>query len=504
MRCSLKQYALPLFAAAALLAPRSAEAFVPYTPVPVPGPPVVGGGILLPTEVYGKEYSHDFDFSVVGPSPDPEQVIAWDGMGGSADTVDFSFSRPNWELDQEVDALANSRDALYRELRRDQAHLIFTHDNLVTGYGGPGGGFALQPIPSEGPVVLSNGNSIGGAGEVSLELAGAFGPSSTQFIWAKRPEVNAMPRPIDVDGLEVWGVEPREFVDVDVPVRGDSDKYSLDVDWLSGTSVWNAAGTPYMGWPTIVSAVESLLGPIPPSAFSPRDETQGRQSVNLDALMVLDVMGRPDIFDFDPIGNPNGEEIKDQNGQLIEMGDENKGDSLIFSIRQIIDPADADGYYATGSELFVLDALGGVSFLDHGGHLWDHSYALSELRAVSYEGQQTQYAVIDINGIEAIGEKVEAPPVFCPGDFNGDGMVDNGDLNLLLGNWGAAVPPAPAGWGGYQPTGPTVDNDELNVLLANWGMVCGPAPGMTGAAIPEPATLVLALLAVGPLAARRR
>lgn len=72
------------------------------------------------------------------------------------------------------------------------------------------------------------------------------------------------------------------------------------------------------------------------------------------------------------------------------------------------------------------------------------------------------------------------------GDFNGDGMVDNGDLNLLLANWGAAS--VPAEWvNGFAGT---VDNDELNALLANWG------EGVN-AAVPEPLSAVSVLVAVG-------
>lgn len=479
----------------------AAHAVIPYTPLPLSGPPVVGPGLSAPDEVYGKEYSHDLDFSVVGPVLDPQQVIAWDGIGGTADTVDFSFTRPDWQEDQEVDAIANTRDALFGETTADLSHLIFTHDDLIFGYGGSAGGLSPQPIPSSGPIGLSNGNVINGAGEVSVELSGVFNGPSIQTGWASQPEVNAMPLPVDVDGLEVWGPEPREIQEPDAPVIGDVDKYSLDVDVPSGVSVWNGSGTPYIGWPTIVSAVTSLLGPVPPTAFSPRDDFQGRQAINLDALMVNDTIGDREVFDQDLTFF---EEVKDQNGEPIGPTDPNGefgGDQIIFSIRQIVDPMDPDGYYATGSELFVLDSFagpGGVKFLEHGGHVWDHGYTLAELAIAGFEGQEVDYAVIDINGIEAIGEGLFEPPTFCPGDFNGDGLVDNGDLNLLLSNWGAAVPPAPAGWGGYAPTGPTVDNDELNVLLANWGK------GTTGAPIPEPSSLVLGSLAGLALVRRRR
>ncbi|TWT46884.1 hypothetical protein [Botrimarina hoheduenensis] len=79
------------------------------------------------------------------------------------------------------------------------------------------------------------------------------------------------------------------------------------------------------------------------------------------------------------------------------------------------------------------------------------------------------------------------------GDFNGDGKVDNGDLNLLLGSWGSAT--VPAAWiNGFDTP---VDNGELNALLGNWGFG-------VGVAVPEPTAALLALLAAAGTVARRR
>ncbi|MEO1497982.1 MAG: hypothetical protein AAFV43_12620 [Planctomycetota bacterium] len=80
------------------------------------------------------------------------------------------------------------------------------------------------------------------------------------------------------------------------------------------------------------------------------------------------------------------------------------------------------------------------------------------------------------------------------GDFSGDGVVDNTDLNLLLVNWGNPASPLPPGWDGDPPVGALIDNDELNALLPNWGV------GV--ASVPEPAAGVLLLLASA--ACRRR
>jgi len=312
------------------------------------------------------------------------------------DGVDFSGSRGNlYDPDDEVDAIANRGDHLFKELQGnantpERAHLIFSHDDQISIYTTPAGtsGGGL-PIPfsvlSSGPVTLSNGNIIGGAGELSYETAFAFTPASSQGVWATRPEINAMPLPHDVDGVEVWGPEPA--------FTADSDKYSMDVDFFSGTSVWNASGTPYISQATIAAAVTSLLGPLSGVLPYPT-HIDGTDAINLDALMVNDrirISGTAhDTFDRDP----------DTPGV--------SGDQIIFSIRQIIDSNDPTGYYATGSELFVLDASTGVSFLTHGGHVWDKAYALSDLSlsASLVDG----HAVIDINAIEAISAQVIPEP----------------------------------------------------------------------------------------------
>lgn len=78
------------------------------------------------------------------------------------------------------------------------------------------------------------------------------------------------------------------------------------------------------------------------------------------------------------------------------------------------------------------------------------------------------------------------------GDFNADGRVDNGDLNLLLGSWGDST--VPASW--VNSFIAPVDNGELNALLGDWGF------GVPSVAIPEPTSLVL--LGLAAAAVRRR
>lgn len=91
-------------------------------------------------------------------------------------------------------------------------------------------------------------------------------------------------------------------------------------------------------------------------------------------------------------------------------------------------------------------------------------------------------------------------PEFLAGDFDGTGAVGDGDLTLLLSNWGGAVPPVPAGWDGAQPTAPGVGDDELTALLSTWGQV----QASSAVSVPEPASALLVLAGVALAATRRR
>ena len=77
----------------------------------------------------------------------------------------------------------------------------------------------------------------------------------------------------------------------------------------------------------------------------------------------------------------------------------------------------------------------------------------------------------------------------APGDANGDGLVNDDDLSLLLAHWGQET-----GWaGGNFNDDNTIDDDDLSLLLSHW----------TGAgAVPEPAAL--GVLAFGATSLLRR
>jgi hypothetical protein len=75
------------------------------------------------------------------------------------------------------------------------------------------------------------------------------------------------------------------------------------------------------------------------------------------------------------------------------------------------------------------------------------------------------------------------------GDYNGNGRVEQGDIDLVLLHWGQDAAVVPEGWTGPQPEG-TIDQDELDGVLLHWGEAASVA-----ASVPEPATIVLLLTA---------
>ncbi|MEO1496835.1 MAG: hypothetical protein AAFV43_06755 [Planctomycetota bacterium] len=104
-----------------------------------------------------------------------------------------------------------------------------------------------------------------------------------------------------------------------------------------------------------------------------------------------------------------------------------------------------------------------------------------------------EFDVVVTYGAGVVTVEVLSITATLAGDFNGDGAVDNDDLNLLLSNWGENT--VPAEWvNGFEGL---VDNDELNALLVGWG-------AGVGAPVPEPAAGVLVGVALVTAARRRR
>ncbi len=88
------------------------------------------------------------------------------------------------------------------------------------------------------------------------------------------------------------------------------------------------------------------------------------------------------------------------------------------------------------------------------------------------------------------------------GDYDVSGQVEQGDLDIVLQNWGTGTFTGDeAALVGGGPFDGTVDQNELDGVLQNWGSTS--APSFDGSAVPEPAA-ACALFGLGGLAMSRR
>ena len=395
---------------------------VPFLPTVKIGPDSEGA---TPAEtVYGKEYSHtdwlavyqgtapgassdpnltNVDDHDAFASPDPLQVVSWDGIpgpfggnSGSVDAFDYGVSGFNYPEGQ-IDALANHADFLLPQIVRNEATLLFSVTADIDAA-------SVLPVPGGPPA------GIVPKAHVHFEDPSGPDAASPGDIWApfEAPTAGLGPGPgvnhhtvRDVDALEVWGPEPPSHsrpdgVPTDVkegylggfpgPSTADADRFSLDFDAASGVSVWAydiAAATvaPYIPHADIVAAIEELfLGP----GFKFDDET--RRWIDVDGTMVRG-LGDPDpavggwavgdelLFTIDPVENgtavgPDGSSVA---APLIDGGE------IMHLVKTA--PGGGPGTFA-------------VSFLSHGGHLWDTAFDVRGTFGYYYE---------DVDALEAVG-----------------------------------------------------------------------------------------------------
>ena len=101
--------------------------------------------------------------------------------------------------------------------------------------------------------------------------------------------------------------------------------------------------------------------------------------------------------------------------------------------------------------------------------------------------------------LEGIGNSLylERISAGLEGDFNATGVVEQGDLDLVLLNWGAVGSTPPSRWTADLPVG-AIDQGELDKVLLNWGRSASasPALGSGAASVPEARSIMLLLIAL--------
>jgi hypothetical protein len=228
----------------------------------VPGPSTI---IPTPKEVPGKDFSDNPDRNAAGVA-DPEQVIAWDGIGGVRDSLDYDEppnTRPQYPPPTEIDALGASQDALFNAVIANQAALLISVET--------------------DPTIL-------------FERATGFpnAPSGVG-VWATAQDIDAMNPPNDTDGLELWGPNNED----------DSFRYSLAGDPFTQTAnprrvaIWEydddgMTSIPHTLTTDLAAAIDRQFGGNGMGVYW----SELVETMDVDAIMVL---GERAIFSIRPL-----------------------------------------------------------------------------------------------------------------------------------------------------------------------------------------------------------
>ena len=121
------------------------------------------------------------------------------------------------------------------------------------------------------------------------------------------------------------------------------------------------------------------------------------------------------------------------------------------------------------------------------------------------DARYLQFVALSTNGVNGVGlnEIAVFGPLangaLLPGDYNGNGLVEQEDLDLVLANWGDPAASAPGTWINDPPEG-NIDQTELDKVLANWGNASARGSNL----VPEPGSGLVVLVCLSLLAARSR
>lgn len=320
---------------ASLILPISANA-TPFTYAPRLSPcfPPDNCRLPTPTEVPGKEYSNNLDVNDVQPIPnlDSEQNLAFDGQGGRGDSFDYTGSRVGFNdniNNPQVDALANGEDLFFDQVLNDEVWMLFSTGNNQS------------PTMADDRLIRyeNPGSATGGVWATGAQVD--IDANNDVAITADGSQIGNL---MDVDGLEVWGL--------DGPGADDADYYSLIGDPVTDSSgdrvsVFSYSADTHLS--TAAFYVQELA-----------DAVAALTLIDIDVLL-------PD-FDLDAM--------------MVKMSTE----SILFSLFPV---ATLDG-----GEIFTWSRGDPTaSYLRHGGHLWDTDFDVMATYDTSYENIDALEAV---------------------------------------------------------------------------------------------------------------
>jgi hypothetical protein len=135
------------------------------------------------------------------------------------------------------------------------------------------------------------------------------------------------------------------------------------------------------------------------------------------------------------------------------------GDALYYALAQLGNPVTVP---TTGVQIVTFNFRVESSFLSTDIQVLDSLTVIEPASSVVYDGTVPG---LDVTG--TLSAATISQPFPNTGDLDGNGIVDGGDLAVLLNGWGS---PGPAD---LDDNG-TVNGADLAILLNNWGSVSGP------------------------------
>ena len=300
----------------------------------------------------GKEFSEEFDRDAAG-ALDSSQNVLFDGRTPSGVLNGDDYNDPaaagpdgSTEPTQQVDAIANHGDAFYNEVISNRTAILFS---TRIGANVQGAGFdAGAPGCGVNPICYETARGGIGTWATPLQVTHHAGDPAPEDPTGGATILQ------NLDGLEVFGPEG----------VGDADRYSLFADFLTGVSIYNLDGSSFLAQGFLAAALASF-----DSRF-----VDFLNLIDLDALMV----------------NEDGD------------GAFEVGESILFSLWPILG---AGGFADIGDAAYVMDGSGAISFLRHGGHLWDNDWLglnVDALEAAAHIPEPASMALL-LGGLAGVG-----------------------------------------------------------------------------------------------------
>ena len=139
-------------------------------------------------------------------------------------------------------------------------------------------------------------------------------------------------------------------------------------------------------------------------------------------------------------------------------------------------------------DLFGSSALNDIRLDLANGKMYFCDDLRTQIWRANLDGSEQEILFTGLPGPDFIALDLAAIPELP--DYDASGLVDQGDLDLVLLNWRTRATRVPDSWTNVRPFG-AVDQSELDAILLHWGEGIPMATASSAAAVPEPCGVTL-------------